>query len=149
MGDNEPDHHSPIRVLYVDDDPSFLEIVKLILEQNPAFLIDTTPSCIEALQMLSQGTYDLVLSDFRMNNMDGGEFLKKTRSLDPDIPFIFFTGRDRREMAIVDPVASSALFFEKGGDPAVQYAALQRCIMDRVLSHRAAREQRSSGTCPE
>lgn len=140
-GDNSK---KSMKVLYVDDDPAFLEIVKLILERDQSFIVDTTLSCFDALILLRGGEYDAVLSDYRMIRMDGSEFLQKTREIDPDIPFIFFSGKSKIEVAYREPEDHNTIFFHKGGDPAIRYAELERCISERVHLRRDCLPDHSS-----
>lgn len=122
----------PISVLHVDDDRSFLEIVKVILEMESDLRVTTTSSADEALNLLSQGCFDIILSDCRMVRMDGVRFLEKVRVLDPTIPFIFFTGREKKDV-FTGVLDGSIMYLRKGGDPAVQYAELADLIRTNVL----------------
>ena len=89
-----------ISVLYVDDEPGLLEIGKLFLEQSGQFHVDIVTSAHEALGTLKSTTYDAIVSDYQMPEMDGIEFLKAIRAQYPDIPFIIFTGKGREEVVI-------------------------------------------------
>ena len=119
-----------IRVLYVDDEQDFLEIVKVILERNPDMMVDTTPSGHEALTLLGSRRYDVILSDYRMTRMDGMEFLRQVRELNPSIPFILFTGRMQEEVIIDGFDRGITSYIRKEGDPAVQFDKLEAQIRD-------------------
>ncbi|HWQ67760.1 MAG TPA: response regulator [Methanospirillum sp.] len=126
------DDGDPIRVLYVDDERSFLEIVKVVLERDGSFCIYTTPYPAEALERLSSEQFDVVISDYRMIGMDGIAFLKKVREIEPNIPFILFTGRGREDV-VIEAINNGATFYlQKGGDPAVQFAELAHKIRESV-----------------
>ncbi|GEM_PF-3851590 len=125
-----------IRVLYVDDDQSFLEIVKVILEKDGEFSVTLTQEGNEALALLTAGDYDIVLSDCRMIRMDGVLFREKVRELYPAIPFIFFTGRQREE-GISKLLDDQTWYLQKGGDPAIQFTRLT----DQIRSCVRAEEQ--------
>ncbi|MDD1729313.1 MAG: response regulator [Methanospirillum sp.] len=118
----------PIRVLYVDDDLSFLEIVKVILEKDGNFLVSISPAGDAALKLLDQGEYDIVLSDCRMVRMDGIRFREKVRDMYPEMPFIFFTGREKGER-ISRLLDRSTFYLQKSGDPEVQFARLTDLII--------------------
>ena len=118
----------PIRVLYVDDDRSFLEIVKVILEKDGVFLVSISSAGDEALNLLDQGEYDIVLSDCRMVRMDGIRFREKVRDMHPGLPFIFFTGREKGEN-ISRLLDCSTFYLQKSGDPEVQFARLADLII--------------------
>ena len=65
-----------IRLLYVDDDPILLEIGKLYLERDGSCLVDTITSAQAALVQLESTTYDAIISDYEMPDMNGIELLK-------------------------------------------------------------------------
>ena len=89
-----------IRILYVDDEPSLLEICKLFLEENRGFSVDCAISGKEALDRIAAAKYDAIVSDYQMPGMDGISLLKKVRAKNKTLPFILFTGRGREEVVI-------------------------------------------------
>lgn len=126
-----------IRVLYVDDDPSLLEIGKRYLEKSGVFLVDISNSGIEGLIQLSKGSYDAVISDYEMPEMDGISFLKVVKSSGNKIPFIIFTGKGREEIVIEALNHGADFYLQKGGSlkslfaelsNKIQYAVRQRKI---------------------
>lgn len=119
-----------IRVLYVDDEPDFLEIVKIILERKEDFTVDIAISGLEALELLKAGKYDVILSDYRMTRMSGMQFLQKVRMLDPGIPFILFSGRVQEDV-ITDAINRGITsYVPKEGDPIVQFGELEKKIRE-------------------
>jgi CheY-like chemotaxis protein len=125
----------PVVILYVDDDPDFLEVVKIILERNGQFRVDTTTSGKEALVRLKNGGYDLVLSDYRMIRMDGIALLKGVREIDPSLPFILFTGMVDYEIVEEALRCGATLHLNKEGDSAEQFRRLEEGIR-QVISDR-------------
>ena len=89
-----------ISVLYVDDEEVLLTQCKLFLERSEEFRVDIMLSAHEALNSLKIQSYDVIISDYQMPEMDGIEFLKVIRSQFGDIPFVLFTGRGREEVVI-------------------------------------------------
>ncbi|MFH0968595.1 MAG: response regulator [Methanobacteriota archaeon] len=125
-----------IRVLYVDDDQDFLEIVKVILENKEDISVDITASGYAALELLKTGGYDIILSDYRMFRMDGMEFLKQARELDSQIPFILFSGIMQDEV-IHDAIGRGITsYILKEGDPAVLFDELEKKIRAAVRHRR-------------
>ena len=65
---------SGMKALVVDDEPSMREIVKFVL-QGMGFNIDTAEGGREAFAKVRSTYYDLIVSDLRMPDGDGAEFL--------------------------------------------------------------------------
>jgi PAS domain S-box-containing protein len=72
------------KILVVDDEPAVLEVIQKILVDR-GFFVDIARNGLEALSILEQGSYDLVLSDVKMPEMDGMELLQKVSLLYPDL----------------------------------------------------------------
>ena len=67
----------------------------------------------EALQVLEESYFDLVLSDVKMPEMDGLELLERTRADYPEIPVVLLTGFGTIEMAVEAMRAGAASFVVK------------------------------------
>lgn len=132
---------SAINVLYVDDEPMLLEVTKLYLEQSGNFNVDTEESATKALERLSGGTYDIVVSDYQMPEMDGIDFLKAIRVSGNTIPFIIFTGKGREEVVIQAFENGADYYLQKGPDAKSQYAELGQKIQ-RAVEYRRAEDAR-------
>jgi two-component system, probable response regulator PhcQ len=78
-----------VKLLIVDDEPNVLNALRrmcLNRDQAPAIPgpdVTTFTSPVEALAYLRDHPVDLVISDFRMPEMDGASFLTKARALQP------------------------------------------------------------------
>lgn len=79
------------KILLIDDEPDILHVVGFLL-RTEGFDVETASSGEQAIQMLSQTTYDLTVSDYLMPNMDGIQLLQKVRGKKDYTPFIFFSG---------------------------------------------------------
>jgi PAS domain S-box-containing protein len=121
-----------ISVLYVDDERDLLEVARLFLEEDGEFRVETTVSAEEALRSPSIRSFDVIIADYQMPEMDGIAFLKAVRERFGDIPFILFTGRGREEV-VIDAINNGADFYlQKGGDPEAQFAELAHKIRQAV-----------------
>jgi excisionase family DNA binding protein len=67
------------KILVVDDDPDFLDIVTKILQKVPEVEIKTTSSGFDAGVLVAEWYPDLILLDFIMPDLDGFEVTRKIR----------------------------------------------------------------------
>lgn len=133
-----------ISVLFVDNEPHFCELVKSTLEQSGLFSVDTAESASAALGKMKHGSYDAIVSDYQMPDMNGIEFLKALRASGNEIPFIIFTGKGREEVVIQAYENGADFYVQKSGDPEVQYADLAQKITRAVGLHRAEHDRLES-----
>ena len=123
-------------ILYVDDEPALLELGKRYLERSRNFTVDTAVSAAEAITKLQSRSYDGIISDYQMPEMDGIAFLKYVRAHYEYLPFILFTGRGREEV-VIDALNNGADFYvQKGGDPTSQFAELEHKVTVAVVKTR-------------
>ncbi len=133
-----------IRVLYVDDEPGLLEIGRLFLIRSGDLHVDISTSAQTALDTLPILSYDVIISDYQMPDMDGIAFLKAIRERFGDIPFILFTGKGREEV-VIDAINNGADFYiQKGGDPRAQFAELAHKVRQAMRRRQAERSLQDS-----
>jgi len=78
-------------LLLVDDNPHGLVARRTVLEEL-GYVVHTGASGEEALKLLADHKVDLVITDFRMPNMDGVELIVRMRELRSDLPVILLSG---------------------------------------------------------
>ncbi|MBL0159079.1 MAG: sigma-54-dependent Fis family transcriptional regulator [Bryobacterales bacterium] len=78
------------RILVVDDDESLRRVTQVQLEQA-GYRVATAPSGPDALRMMGESPYDLVITDLRMPGMSGIELLNRIRSEHPGTAVVMFT----------------------------------------------------------
>lgn len=77
-------------ILLVDDDASLLRLLTIRLESE-GYRISTATSGTEGLQKLRAGGIDLLLTDLRMDEMDGMRLFHEVQKLNPSLPVIIMT----------------------------------------------------------
>ncbi|WP_457640005.1 sigma-54-dependent transcriptional regulator [Persephonella sp.] len=86
-------------ILIVDDEEDILLTFQMILEEE-GYFVQTTNSPQKALEILRNKDFDLVLSDMRMPEMSGEDFLKELRKFNKITSFIIMTAYGTIENAV-------------------------------------------------
>lgn len=88
-------HH----LLIVDDEDSVLSMLNDLFS-NRGYEITLTTSSKQALDFLQDTKVDLVMTDYRMPDMDGVEFLQQAQILCPDAVRILLTAHGNLQVAM-------------------------------------------------
>lgn len=85
-------------ILVVDDEPAWLKILAYILRRK-GFEVREEASAADALKALKEYQPDLIVSDVRMPEMNGFDFLDRVKHSrkNSKIPFVFITAIDDYE----------------------------------------------------
>jgi EAL domain-containing protein (putative c-di-GMP-specific phosphodiesterase class I)/CheY-like chemotaxis protein len=86
------------KVLLVDDEPEVVRGFARVLKSR-GHQVATASHAAEALKMLSESRFDLVVSDIGMPDMDGLQLLREVRRHDLLVPVILVTGKPAVETA--------------------------------------------------
>lgn len=78
-------------ILVIDDDQDICMLLQRYLSKN-GFNVDVAHSAKVGLESVSEKVPDVVLSDFRLEDMNGDELLQKIKASNPDIPVVIMTG---------------------------------------------------------
>ena len=78
------------RILVVEDDPSARESIALLLKID-RHLVTEASNGAEALDLISRQTFDLVILDFAMPGMLGGEVALRIKLIAPTLPILMVT----------------------------------------------------------
>ena len=106
------------KILFVDDEPDITWLYKTALERY-GFEVQTFQSPRSALENFKPGSYDLLLVDIKMEEMDGFELYDKISKMDNNINVCFLTaaqeyydkykqrynGQMKKEYFITKPIA--------------------------------------------
>jgi CheY-like chemotaxis protein len=93
------------RVLLVDDDAQFLQLLKefFLTKRDPSWVVHTAGEYSEVLESLKRHDVDLVVLDIQMPIMDGLQLLKLLRRGHPTLPIVLLSGvvtQEKRDYAL-------------------------------------------------
>ena len=124
------------RILLVDDDKNNLSALARVLRQIDDIEIERFESAGQALERAREATFDLVISDYRMPEMDGARFLEAFRQLQPHAYRIIISGyADRELLQAAINRAQIHRFIEKPGDGFLIAHAVQEGLQQTSLHH--------------
>jgi DNA-binding response OmpR family regulator/Flp pilus assembly protein TadD len=130
-----------LSVLVVDDQKPMLEVIRLFLERFGNMNVKTALSAKEALELLMSTSFDAMVVDYDLPEINGLDFLKLLRERGDTTPVIIFTGVGR-EYAAIQALNLGADFFLKKGDDA------QSQLLEMVHMIRQAVDRRNLGRGP-
>ena len=91
------------RILIVEDDPSARESIALLLKID-RHIVSEAANGSEALDLVSRETFDLVVLDFAMPGMLGGEVATRIKQMVPTMPILLVTAYLEKLTASDKPV---------------------------------------------
>ena len=101
-----------MNILIVDDEEEVLKMLKRHLELE-GYDVTTTPDPVEAVEMMKENLFNMVVSDIRMPVLSGVELLRELRAVNPLVNIIIITGYSNMSY-VVDCLASGAVdYFTK------------------------------------
>ena len=104
-----------LRFLVVDDFSTMRRIVRNLLKESGYIEVDEAEDGVAALQKLRNGTFDFVVSDINMPNMNGFQLLmeiKKDEKL-KHIPVLMVTAEARKEDIVMAAQQGAAGYIVK------------------------------------
>lgn len=114
-------------LLLVDDDSQLLESMSDWL-RSEGLEVDAVRGASEALELLSDRTYDLLLVDVRLGDGDGFDLLERIRRHQPDANVILMTGYGDADSALEAMRAGAADYLTKPIIDDELLMALERCV---------------------
>ena len=100
------------QILVVDDDPAICKVLKLMLEYD-GHKVQTVGSGQEALSLLEQGSFDLVITDFSMPEMRGDALAIAIKQCLPNQPVVMITSHADVLQAAGNPLTGVDFLIDK------------------------------------
>lgn len=133
---------SPIRILIVDDDPVNLNVLAGILSTEP-YSVTKALSGHEALALLAEGDWDLLIADVMMPGMSGYELTEKIRERRAvsELPVLLLTARSQQADMYIGFLVGANDYVTKPADATeLKYRIHSLIAMKRSLSERLRME---------
>jgi len=100
------------KVLIIDDEKAIRRALKDILEYEK-FSVDLADDGISGVELVKTNTYDIILCDIKMPDMDGIEVLEAIQEMNCDTPIIMISGHGTVETAVEAIKKGAFDFIEK------------------------------------
>lgn len=120
----------PARLLLVDDDPGLLKLLGMRLISE-GYSVVTAESGPEALRVLGREKVDLVISDLRMDEMDGLQLFSEIQKCHPGMPVIILTAHGSIPDAVAATQQGVFSFLTKPVDKDALYKAIDEALEQR------------------
>lgn len=119
--------HKPAHLLLVDDDPGLLKLRGLRLTSE-GYSVVTAESGAEGLRVLNREKVDLVISDLRMDEMDGMQLFAEIQKVQPGMPVIILTAHGSIPDAVAATQQGVFSFLTKPVDKDALYQAIDDAL---------------------
>lgn len=119
--------HKPAHLLLVDDDPGLLKLLGLRLTSE-GYSVVTAESGVEGLRVLNREKVDLVISDLRMDEMDGMQLFAEIQKVQPGMPVIILTAHGSIPDAVAATQQGVFSFLTKPVDKDALYQAIDDAL---------------------
>ncbi|MCU7626721.1 two-component system response regulator GlrR [Klebsiella pneumoniae] len=120
----------PARLLLVDDDPGLLKLLGMRLISE-GYSVVTAESGPEALRVLGREKVDLVISDLRMDEMDGLQLFSEIQKGHPGMQVIILTAHGSIPDAVAATQQGVFSFLTKPVDKDALYKAIDEALEQR------------------
>jgi two-component system invasion response regulator UvrY len=120
-----------VRVLIADDHPIVRKGLRQIVADQPDMSVTEAGDGPEALRLVDQGQFDVVLLDLNMPGISGLEVLSRIRARQPRIPVLVLSGHPEEEFAVRILKAGASGYLNKELAPEELVKAIRRVISGR------------------
>ncbi len=131
------------KILVVDDEPRFCHSMKTLLSSQD-YEVKTCFNGSDALQFLTEETFDLVLLDIFMEDMDGFQVIENKIDRKIDTPVIIMTGRSSADTAVKALRMGAIEYLKKPFETREMFSSVKNILNQRALEkERKAAESQS------
>jgi DNA-binding NtrC family response regulator len=122
----------PPRVLAVDDEAVVCESIRRVLTEE-GYSVATTTSPREGLELVRKETFDLLLLDIKMPEIDGIDVLRETRAVSPETEVVIVTGYATIQTAVEAIKLGATDYLQKPVSPDQLVVSVARALERKHL----------------
>jgi CheY-like chemotaxis protein len=123
---NIPTHSTP-NILLVDDNRDGLLVRRALLEEIGC-CVQIAVNGEEGFRLFQAGKFDVVVTDYRMPRMNGGELIQRIRALDPNARIILLSGFVEPLGLTEQNTGADAVLTKSANEPAHLVRAVKRLL---------------------
>ncbi|HZZ82572.1 MAG TPA: response regulator [Gemmataceae bacterium] len=127
-------------VLLVEDSPTDVLLTEEALSPVSRFRLRSSARLADALRMLSEGHFDVVLLDLGLPDSEGLETLRRLRDRNTKVAVVVLTGKDDEELALRALQEGAEDYLVKGQADAGQLRRSIRYALERSLAEKQLRQ---------
>ncbi|NYT07924.1 MAG: PAS domain S-box protein [Methanomicrobiales archaeon] len=139
-----------ITILLVHDNSDLIDLTRSYLEKGGEVRVDAVSSTKQAIDVLKNRNYDVIVSYFQLPEVNGIEFLPEMNGVEllqylkshgNPTPFILYTRLGRDRILLEDLNSAGEVVFPKGVEPRTPLSELRDLIYQAVLRKKLERDQ--------
>jgi DNA-binding NtrC family response regulator len=115
------------RILVVDDEEHVRILFSRVL-QKEGYEVECASSGSEAIEKLAKSSFDLVVTDLKMNGLDGLDIVRKGKTVNQKVPFILISGYGTAQTAGTAAREGADMFLMKPIDITELKAAVREAL---------------------
>jgi len=133
-----------MQILIVDDEKDYCDVMEMIFSSH-GYEVNTCSDGNEALEKMNSKSFDLVLTDLMMPNMDGTQLLTNIKRLYPKTEVIMMTAYGTIEKAVETMKQGAYTYITKGDNPESLIAEIEILKIMKQTSKDKGIEEENSG----
>jgi DNA-binding NtrC family response regulator len=119
--------HSHEKILVVDDEKHVRTLFERVLVKE-GYQVECAASGSEAIEKLANSSFDLVVTDLKMDGVDGLDLIKMGKSAKQDLPFVLISGYGTAQTAVSAAKEGADAFLMKPIDITELKSAVKKAL---------------------
>ena len=88
------------KILIIDNDPDMVTLLSMLIREKTPYKTEATNNPLEAIEMVKEDGFSVVIAEMKMPVMDGIEILEAVKHIAEDIPVIILSAYGDVESAL-------------------------------------------------